>query len=61
VPRAIPAIAESGIETRADVERCAATGADLVLVGAAVARASDPAAAVRGLAGVARSPGKRCA
>ena len=61
VPRAIPAIAESGIETRADVERCAATGADLVLVGAAVARASDPAAAVRGLAGMARRPGKRCA
>jgi indole-3-glycerol phosphate synthase len=55
VPAPVPAVAESGIETRADVARLAAAGADLVLVGAAVARASDPAAAVRGLGGVVRS------
>ncbi|HEX6972325.1 MAG TPA: indole-3-glycerol-phosphate synthase [Limnochordia bacterium] len=59
VPRRIPAIAESGIETRADVARYAAAGADLVLVGTAVARATDPAAAVHGLTGVARVPGVR--
>ncbi len=54
VPPEIPAIAESGIETRADVERMAAAGADLVLVGTSVARTDDPAAAVRALVGVRR-------
>jgi indole-3-glycerol phosphate synthase len=54
VPRAVPAVAESGVETRADVDRLAAVGADLVLVGTSVARASDPAAAVRQLTGVPR-------
>ena len=54
VPPGIAAVAESGIERRADVERFAAAGADLVLVGTAVARTADPAAAVRGLCGVPR-------
>jgi indole-3-glycerol phosphate synthase len=54
VPQAIPAVAESGIETRGDVERLAAAGADLVLVGTSVARQRDPAAAVRALTGVPR-------
>jgi indole-3-glycerol phosphate synthase len=54
VPPSIAAVAESGIEQRADVERFAAAGADLVLVGTAVARTADPAAAVRGLCGVPR-------
>jgi indole-3-glycerol phosphate synthase len=54
VPPAVPAIAESGIATRADVERLAAAGADLVLVGTSVARSDDPAGAVRALVGVAR-------
>jgi indole-3-glycerol phosphate synthase len=54
VPRDVPAIAESGIAARGDVERMAAAGADLVLVGTSVARAEDPAAAVRALCGVAR-------
>jgi indole-3-glycerol phosphate synthase len=60
VPGGVPAIAESGIETRADVERMAAAGADLVLVGTSVARTADPEAAVRGLTGVVRRgrPGK---
>src|SRR5438552_997220 len=54
VPTSLPAIAESGIETRADVERLARAGADLVLVGTAVARTADPEAAV-----LARRMGKR--
>jgi indole-3-glycerol phosphate synthase len=54
VPAGVAAVAESGIETRADVERMAAAGADLVLVGTAVARTGDPAAAVRALTGVPR-------
>ncbi len=48
------AIAESGVSTRADVERAAGAGADAVLVGSAVSAASDPAAAVAALTGVAR-------
>ena len=54
VPAGVPAVAESGIETRADVERLAAAGADLVLVGTSVARTADPEAAVRELTGVRR-------
>jgi len=54
VPRGIPVVAESGIEGRADVERFAAVGADLVLVGTSVARTTDPAASVRALCGVPR-------
>ncbi len=55
VPASLPAIAESGIETRDDVERMARAGADLVLVGTAVARQADPEAAVRALTGVRRT------
>jgi len=54
IPGGVPAIAESGIETREDVARMAAAGADLVLVGASVARTVDPEAAVRALTGVPR-------
>src|SRR6266705_391685 len=54
VPPDIPAVAESGIAARPDVERMAAVGADLVLVGTSVARTADPAAAVRALTGVPR-------
>jgi len=54
VPPGIAAVAESGIERRADVERFAAAGADLVLVGTAVARTADPAEVVRNLCGVPR-------
>jgi len=55
VPAGVPVVAESGIETRADVERLARAGADVVLVGTSVARAADPAMAVRALCGVARA------
>ncbi|HEY6158146.1 MAG TPA: indole-3-glycerol phosphate synthase TrpC [Gemmatimonadales bacterium] len=54
VPTGVPAIAESGIETREDVERMASAGADLVLVGTSVARTADPEEAVRALTGVPR-------
>jgi len=55
----VPAVAESGIETREDVERMAAAGADLVLVGTSVARRTDPEAAVRALVGVPRKGRER--
>jgi indole-3-glycerol phosphate synthase len=55
VPRDLPAVAESGVESRKDVERMAAVGADFVLVGTSVARARDPEAAVRALTGVGRT------
>jgi indole-3-glycerol phosphate synthase len=54
IPRGVPAVAESGLATRRDVERMAAAGADLVLVGTSVAAAGDPEAAVRALVGVPR-------
>jgi indole-3-glycerol phosphate synthase len=59
VPRNIAVVAESGVETRADVERLAAAGADYVLVGTSVARQKDPAKAVRALVGVKRQTGVR--
>jgi indole-3-glycerol phosphate synthase len=58
IPEGILAVAESGISSRADVTHLAASGADAVLVGTAVARAADPVAAVAALAGVPRgTPG----
>jgi indole-3-glycerol phosphate synthase len=52
VPATTIAVAESGVRTRADVERVGAAGADAVLVGTAVAGAANPADALRGLVGV---------
>lgn len=52
VPRDRVAVYESGITTRADVERAASHGADAVLVGSSLSGAGDGAAAVRALAGV---------
>lgn len=54
IPADIVAIAESGVRSRADVERYAAHGADAVLVGSSLSAAADPVAATRTLAGVAR-------
>jgi indole-3-glycerol phosphate synthase len=59
IPGTIAVVAESGIETRADVERVAAAGADYVLVGTSVARQKDPEQAVRALVGVKRQTGIR--
>lgn len=54
VPADVVAIAESGMGTRADVERAAASGADAVLVGSALSAAPDAATAVRMMAAVRR-------
>lgn len=44
-------VAESGIKTRADAQRMRVAGADAVLVGELMMRASDPAAVIRDLRG----------
>jgi indole-3-glycerol phosphate synthase len=49
------AVFESGVQTRADVERAAALGADAVLVGSVLSASADPAAAVQALTGVVRT------
>ena len=51
VPADRIAVLESGIASRADVERAVADGARAVLVGEALMRAADPGAAVRALRG----------
>jgi indole-3-glycerol phosphate synthase len=59
IPAHVACIAESGIRTRADVERYAAVGADAVLVGSSLSAAPDPVSATRALAGVTRMPRAR--
>jgi indole-3-glycerol phosphate synthase len=54
IPPGIVAVAESGVSTRADVERYAVRGADAVLVGSSISAAADPVAATRTLTGVSR-------
>ena len=54
IPADTLAIAESGVTSRADVERYAERGADAVLVGSALSAASDPVAATLAFAGVPR-------
>jgi indole-3-glycerol phosphate synthase len=56
IPAAVIGVAESGVSSRADVERYAAVGADAVLVGSSISAATDPTAAVRALTGVPRRP-----
>lgn len=55
IPPHVVAIAESGVERAADVERAGRFGADAVLVGSSVSAAADPAVAVRSLTGHPRS------
>jgi indole-3-glycerol phosphate synthase len=59
VPNGVIAVAESGIETLADVENRARWGADAVLVGSIFSASDDPEAAVRALSTVRRSPRAR--
>ena len=55
IPAYCVAVAESGMQSTADVEASAAAGADAILVGSAISASADPAAAVRALAGIPRS------
>jgi len=52
VPKGRAIVSESGIRSRADVERLAACGIDAVLVGETLMRSADVVAATRGLSGV---------
>jgi len=54
IPPGVIAVAESGIRSREDVERVAASGADAVLVGTHLAGAADPGSALHDLLGVRR-------
>jgi indole-3-glycerol phosphate synthase len=54
IPKEMVRVAESGISTRSEVEYAQAQGATAVLVGEALVRAGDPAAAVRELLGLDR-------
>ena len=56
IPPDTVGIAESGVQSRADVERYAAIGADAVLGGSVLSSAADPRQATRQLTGV---PGRR--
>jgi indole-3-glycerol phosphate synthase len=56
VPPEVIAIAESGMQTAADVERAAQAGADAVLIGSSLSSAVDAALAVRALTAVQRRP-----
>jgi indole-3-glycerol phosphate synthase len=56
IPQETLVVSESGIASRADVERVAAAGADAVLVGEALVTALDPADRIRELLG--RGPGQ---
>jgi indole-3-glycerol phosphate synthase len=54
VPAEAVIVSESGIRTRADVERLGDEGVDAVLVGESLLRAEDPRRALRSLAGCQR-------
>ncbi len=56
IPTDRVAVYESGVSSRADVERAAGLGADAVLVGSVLSSQVDGAAAVRALTGVPRVP-----
>lgn len=55
VPSDTIAVAESGMTSRADVERAARAGADAVLIGSALSASADPATLMRELASVPRA------
>lgn len=56
IPSDRPAVYESGVATRADVERAASYGAEAVLVGSTLSSAPDARAAVAALTGVPGGP-----
>ena len=56
MPADVCLVSESGIRTRADVERLGAAGVRAVLVGETLMRAADPGAMLRELRGTAKGP-----
>lgn len=56
LPSSVVTVAESGLTSVGDVERCAAVGFDAVLVGENFVRSAAPAQDVRSFASVARAP-----
>jgi indole-3-glycerol phosphate synthase len=54
MPASVIAVAESGMQTPADITAPAAAGADAILVGSAISASPDPESAVRALASVPR-------
>lgn len=54
IPRSVAAVAESGIQSVADVERAAGLGADAVLVGSSLSASGTPESAVHAIASVRR-------
>lgn len=54
VPSDLIVVAESGMQTVADVERAAQAGADAVLIGSSLSSSADASSAVRALTGVTR-------
>jgi indole-3-glycerol phosphate synthase len=59
LPRHLPAVAESGIGTAADVEAVVESGFRLALVGSALMRAAQPAAALAALIAAGRAAVER--
>jgi indole-3-glycerol phosphate synthase len=57
LPRGVPAVAESGLETAADAARLARAGYGVALVGSALMRAADPGALVRSMLAAGRAAG----
>ena len=55
LPTSVTVVSESGIRTRADVERLGEIGVDAILVGEALLAATDPSAAAAELSGVPRT------
>ena len=49
LPRQVPRVAESGLETPADAARAAGLGYDMALVGSALMRARDPGALIKAM------------
>jgi indole-3-glycerol phosphate synthase len=55
LPRGVPHVAESGVESAADARRLATAGYELILVGSALMRGADPAALARALLAAGRA------
>ncbi len=51
IPAGVVSVAESGVRTRADVQRIEEAGFDAVLIGETLATSPDPAATLRALLG----------